>query len=198
MSVKVAPPCGSVFMLMVHDARSFQMGASRHPSRSAFLRAERAADVLQHRQRLGTSAIARRLAAQAHQPLVFRLVVPVRQEHGHQRQRVGVDARGGRHLGQFMKRPASAVGRFDLLARELALDRHPLEVHRRVVVQATGEQLLRADQRHDLQRREREMRAAVASHALDKRHAVGGKAQASSAGATRRPRHTVRGRSISP
>ena len=148
MSVNVAPPCGSVFMLTVHVARLVQMGAPRQPVQVGLARSERAADVLQHRQRPRTAPVAPRLAAQADQALVFRLVVPVRQEDGHQRQRVGVDARGGRHLGEFMKRPASALGRLDLLALELSLDRDPLEVHRRVVVQALGEHLLRADQRH--------------------------------------------------
>ncbi len=96
-------------------------------------RSPRRADVLQHRKRpRALAAVGPVLFGEAHQALVLALVVPVRQEHGQQAQRVDVRARRAALLRidqiELEERPAFELLGLDRAAVVLALDRDPLEV----------------------------------------------------------------------
>ena len=127
---------------VVRQARPSMPCTSRGRSRSApspipsdvdLARTPGGADVLQHRERLrALAALGPVLLRQAHQALVLALVVPVRQEHGQQAQRVDVRARRAALLRidqiELEERPAFDFLGFDRTAVVLALDGDPFEV----------------------------------------------------------------------
>ena len=181
MSGNDEPPYGSARIETVHVPASLQIGLAdqRDPSSlsgpkvapRSWIMAIGRRQVPASRTRPGGSFSPRHSKRS-----VFRLVVPVVEEHREKAQRVHLRARGatrgGLNLVQFVPGPSAFPARLDTAALQRPLDYGGFELLVLRVVEArktlsNGDTLV-----HALQPRKRVDRAAITAHAIDDVHAI--------------------------
>jgi len=155
--------------------------ACRFPVREVDLvGTERRAEIVDERERPRARRLSFDDRRETDEPLVRRLVVPVREEARHQPQRV--ELRAARTLCridaiELPPGPSFGIAGSDLISGEPALDRNPVEIDEPIVGQSPHDRLSRAETVEHLRHLEREPRTTEAAHARQEKHLIRAEAE---------------------